>query len=209
MEDVLDLYAEPYDPKRPVVCVDEKSVQLLLEPRPPIPMRLGAPRRFDYTYQRNGTRNLFIGWQPLRGWRHVKVTAQRTKLDFAQYLKELVDLHFPDAERIRLVVDNLNTHTPAVLYEAFEPAEAKRILSRLEFHYTPKHGSWLNMAEIEIAILGKQCLNRRLGDEARLQQEAAAWAESRNAQRATVQWQFTTTDARRKLKHLYPTNLLW
>ncbi len=209
MEEVLDLYAEPYDPAYPVVCVDEKSVQLLRETHPPLPMTPAHPRRYDYTYQRNGTRNLFVFFQPGTGWRHVQVTAQRTKLDFAQCLKELVDVYFPTAERIRLVVDNLNTHTPAVLYEAFPPAEAQRLLSRLEFHYTPKHGSWLNMAEIEIAILSKQCLGRRLPDDERLQQEVAAWETKQNAQQATVHWQFTTTDARTKLKHLYPTNPLW
>ncbi len=209
MEDVLDLYAAPPDPKRPLVCLDEKSVQLLMELRPPQPLRPGQPQRIDYTYKRNGTRNLFIFLAPGTGWRHVKVTAQRTKLDFAQCLKELVDVHFPDTEVIRLVVDNLNTHTPAVLYEAFEPTEARRILSRLEFHYTPKHGSWLNMAEIEIAMLSKQCLDRRLPDEEPLRQEVTAWQEWRNAQRATVQWQFTTADARTKLKHLYPTQLMW
>ncbi len=209
MEDVLDLYAEPYDPAHPQVCIDEKSVQLLRETRLPLRMTTEHPRRHDYTYQRNGTRNLFIFFQPGRGWRHVKLTAQRTKLDFAQCLKELVDVHFPTAERIRLVVDNLNTHTAAVLYEAFPPAEAKRILARLEFHYTPKHGSWLNRAEIEIAILRRQCLRRRLPDEERLQREIAGWEADRNATQATVHWQFTTTDARIKLKHLYPTNLLW
>lgn len=209
MEDVLELYAEPYDPKRPLVCLDEKSVQLLMELRPPQPLQVGHPRRFDYTYKRNGTRNLFVFFQPGTRWRHVQVTAQRTKLDFAQCLKELVDVHFPEAEVIRLVVDNLNTHTPAVLYEAFEPSEARRILAHLEFHYTPKHGSWLNMAEIEIAMLSKQCLNRRLPDEAHLREEVAAWEAWRNRQRAAVQWQFTTVDARTKLKHLYPTQLMW
>ena len=206
MEDVLELYATPPEPKRPLVCLDEKSVQLLMDLRPPRPVGPEHPRRVDYTYKRNGTRNLFMFFAPGTGWRHVQVTAQRTKLDFAHCLKELVDVHFPEAEVIRLVVDNLNTHTPAVLYEAFEPAEAQRILSHLEFHYTPKHGSWLNMAEIEIAMLAKQCLDRRLPDEVRLAAEVGAWAAWRNEQRATVTWQFTTLDARTKLKHLYPHN---
>ncbi len=209
MEDVLDLYAAPSAPNRPTVCLDEKSVQLLMELRPPQPLRPGQPRRIDYTYKRNGTRNLFIFLAPGTGWRHVKVTAQRTKLDFAQCLKELVDVHFPEADVIRLVMDNLNTHTPAVLYEAFDPSEARRLLARLEFHYTPKHGSWLNMAEIEIAMLSKQCLDRRLPDEAQLRTEVAVWQDRRNAQQATVHWQFTTADARTKLKHLYPTQLTW
>lgn len=204
MEDVLDLYAEPYDPKRPQVCFDEVSFQLIIEKRLPLPIRPGQPERFDYEYKRNGTRNLFMFFQPLAGWRHVKVTEHRTKVDFAHCMKDLVDVFFLDADVIRIVLDNLNTHTPAALYEAFKPAEAKRILNRLEFHYTPKHGSWLDMAEIEIGILSRQCLDRRIPDEDTLQREIAAWETSRNEQRATVEWRFTSSDARVKLERLYP-----
>lgn len=205
MEDVLDLYAEPYDPKRPLVCFDEKSIQLIAETRKPLPMEPGQPERFDYEYRRNGTRNLFVFFQPLAGWRHVKVTEHRTKIDFAHCMKDLIDVYFPEAELIRVVQDNLNTHRPAALYEAFKPAEAKRILDRLDFHYTPKHGSWLNMVEIEIAILKKQCLDRRIPDEGTLRREIAAWEAPRNERRATVDWRFTTADARVKLKRLYPS----
>ncbi len=204
MEDVLDVYARPYDPRRPQVCFDEHSVQLIEETRLPLPAKPGQPERYDYEYKRNGTRNLFMFFEPLGGWRHVKVTERRTKLDFAACMRELVDEHFPDADKIVLVLDNLNTHTPASLYEAFEPAEAKRILDRLEIHYTPKHGSWLDMAEIEIGVLIEQCLDDRIPDEATLCREIAAWQQARNGQRATVNWQFTTTDARTKLKRLYP-----
>jgi len=205
MEDILDLYAEPYDPERPLVCFDEKSIQLIAETRKVLPMEPGQPERFDYEYKRNGTRNLFLFFQPLAGWRHVKVTEHRTKIDFAQCMKDLVEVYFPEAEVTRVVLDNLNTHSPAALYEAFEPAEAKRILNRLEFHYTPKHGSWLNMVEIEIAILEKQCLDRRIAAEDTLRREAAAWEAPRNEQQATVDWRFTTADARVKLKSLYPS----
>ena len=204
MEDVLDVYARPYDPQRPQVCFDEHSVQLIEETRLPLPAKPGQPERYDYEYKRNGTRNLFMFFEPLGGWRHVKVTERRTKLDFAACMRELVDEHFPDADKIVLVLDNLNTHTPASLYEAFEPAEAKRILDRLEIHYTPKHGSWLDMAEIEIGVLIEQCLDDRVPDEATLSREIAAWQRARNGQHATVNWQFTTTDARTKLKRLYP-----
>lgn len=204
MEDVLDLYAEPYDPKRPVVCFDEKLVQLIVETRRPLPMEPGKPERFDYEYRRNGTRNLFMFFQPLAGWRHVKVTERRTKIDFSYCMRDLTDVFFPQAEVIRVVQDNLNTHTPASLYEAFEPTEARRILNRLEFHYTPKHSSWLNMVEIEIGVLSTQCLDRRIPDEDTLRHEIAAWEEPRNAQRITVDWHFTTSDARVKLKRLYP-----
>lgn len=204
MEDVLDLYAEPYDPKRPLVCFDEASIQLIIEKRFPLPMQPGQPERFDYEYKRNGTRNLFMFFQPLAGWRHVKVTERRTKIDFAHCMKDLVDVFLPDADVIRVVQDNLNTHTPASLYEAFEPTEAKRILDRLEFHYTPKHGSWLNMAEIEIGILSRQCLDRRIPDADTLRREIAAWQAPRNEQQATVEWRFTTSDARVKLDRLYP-----
>ena len=204
MEDVLDLYAEPYDPKRPQVCFDEAGFQLIIEKRLPLPIRPGQPERFDYEYKRNGTRNLFMFSQPLGGWRHVKVTERRTKIDYAHCMKDLVDVFFPDVDVIRVVQDNLNTHTPAALYEAFEPSEAKRILNRLEFHYTPKHGSWLDMAEIEIGILSRQCLDRRIPDEDPLRREIAAWEASRNEQRATIEWRFTSSDARVKLNRLYP-----
>jgi len=204
MEDVLDVYALPYDPKRPQVCFDEHPVQLIAEKYRPLPPQPGCPERFDYEYQRNGTRNLFLFFQPLTGQRHVQVTDQRTKVDFAQCMRYLVDDLFPGADKVVLVVDNLNTHTPAALYEAFEPAEAKRILDRLEFHYTPKHGSWLNMVEIEIGVLCEQCLADRIPDEEILRREIAAWETARNAQRATINWQFTTLDARNKLKRLYP-----
>ena len=204
MEDVLDLYARPYDPRRPQVCFDEHMVQLIAEKRHPLPPKPGRPERFDYEYQRMGTRNLFLFFQPLAGWRHVRVTEQRTKIDFAHCMLYLVDELFPKVDGIVVVLDNLNTHTPAALYEAFEPAEAKRILDRLEFHYTPKHGSWLNMVEIEIGVLSEQCLDRRIPDTDTLQSEIAAWEVSRNDQRATVDWQFTTAHAREKLKRLYP-----
>jgi hypothetical protein len=205
MEDLLDLYAEPDDPKRPVVCFDESTKQLVAETRVPLPMAPGKPERFDYEYERKGTANLFLSCQPLGGWRHVAVTEQRTKPDFAHQMRALVDVHFPDAETIRLVLDNLNTHTPAALYEAFEPAEARRILKRLEFHYTPVHGSWLNMAELEFSMLSRQCLGRRVPDRDTLVTEVTAWATARNEQRATITWQFTAEDARVKLHRLYPS----
>jgi hypothetical protein len=195
MEDVLDVYAAPYDPKRPQVCFDEHPLQLIAEKRRPLPPKPGRPERFDYEYQRNGTRNLFVFFQPLAGWRHVQVTLQRTKLDFAHCMQYLVDDVFPEADQVVLVFDNLNTHTPASLYEAFEPAEAKRILDRLEL---------LNMAEIEIGVLCEQCLADRIPDEETLCRQIAAWEVARNQQRATVNWQFTTVDARNKLKRLYP-----
>jgi hypothetical protein len=204
MEDVLDVYARPYNPRRPVVCFDEHMVQLIADKRCPLPPKAGRPERFDYEYRRNGTRNLFLFFQPLVGWRHVRVTKRRTKLDFAHCMQYLVDDLFPEAEKIVLVLDNLNTHTPAALYEAFEPAEAKRIWDRLEFHYTPKHGSWLNMVEIEIGVLCDQCLADRIPDEDTLHHEVVAWETTRNEQQATINWQFTTLDARNKLKRLYP-----
>jgi len=204
MEDVLDVYAWPYDPQRPQVCFDEHLVQLVAEKRHPLPAKPGRPERFDYEYQRKGTRNLFLFFQPLIGWRHVKVTERRTKIDFAHCIKYLVDDIFPDADKVILVLDNLNTHGPASLYEAFEPAEAKRIVDRLEFHYTPKHGSWLNMVEIEIGVLCEQCLDDRIPDEETLCRQIAAWEMARNEQQATINWQFTTIDARNKLKRLYP-----
>jgi hypothetical protein len=204
MEDVLDLYAEPYDPTRPTVCFDETSKQLVAETRLPLPMEPGRPERVDYEYERKGTATLFLVTEPLTGWRHVDVTDRRTKHDFAQQMRELVDRHFPNADRIRVVLDNLNTHTPGALYEAFAPEEARRVLRKLEFHYTPVHGSWLNMAELEFSMLARQCLNRRIGDRDTLVAEVAAWEAARNEQRASISWQFTVDDARRKLHRLYP-----
>lgn len=205
MEDVLDLYAESYDPMRPAVCFDESPIQLIGEVKEPLAMQPGQPVRYDYHYKRNGTRNLFVLFQPLAGWRHIKITERRTIVDYAQCMKDLVDVHFPDAEVIRVVQDNLNTHTPWSLYEAFSPDEAERILKRLEFHHTPKHGSWLDMAEIEISALSRQCLNRRIGDEATLCREVAAWESDRNARKVKVKWRFTTANARLKLRRLYPS----
>jgi transposase len=205
MEDVLDLYAEPYSPSRPVVCFDERPVQLLGEVRQPLPPEPGQPQRIDDEYHRNGTCNLFTYFQPLAGWRHVEVTDRRTKQDFAYCMKSLVDVHFPLAKIIRVVIDNLNIHTPAALYETFEAKEARRILKKLEFHYTPKHGSWLNQVEIELSVLSRQCLERRIPNKETLKQEIAAWEESRNQARATVAWRFTTTDALAKLQRLYPS----
>ena len=205
MEDVLDLDAEPHDPARPVVCFDETSKQLIAETRLPLPMEPGKPERVDYEYEREGTANLFLVTEPHTGWRHVDVTDRRTKHDFAQQMRELVDRHFPDATTIRVVLDNLNTHTPGALYEAFTPAEARRILRKLEFHYTPVHGSWLNMAELEFSMLARQCLGRRIGDRDTLATEIAAWEAARNEHRATITWQFTVDDARRKLHRLYPS----
>lgn len=204
MEDVLDLYAEPYDPTRPVVCFDEKPVQLLEETRVPRPVAPGRPALFDYEYRRKGTANLFLAVEPLAGWRQVTVTEQRTKQDFAAQMKRLVDVCYPEADRIRVVLDNLNTHRPASLYETYPPEEARRILRRLEFHHTPKHGSWLNMAEVELAVLSGQCLERRIPDTETLEQETAACVADRNAARATITWRFTVHDARSKLDHLYP-----
>jgi len=204
MEDVLEVYHRPYDPTYPVVCLDETSKQLIAETRVPIAAKPGRVVRFDHEYQRNGTANLFMMFAPLAGWRHVKCTDRHTALDYAQVLKELSDTHFPEATKIVLVQDNLNTHTPASLYEAFEPAEARRLAGRLELHYTPKHGSWLNMAEIELAALAGQCLDRRLADRATMEREVEAWQLARNASGRGVNWRFTTADARIKLKHLYP-----
>ena len=204
MEDVLDLYAEAYDPVRPTVCFDETSKQLIAETRIPLPMVPGKPERVDYEYERRGTANLFLVTEPLTGWRHVDVTDRRTKHDFALQMRDLVDRHFPNATTIRVVLDNLNTHTRSALYEAFPPAEARRVLRKLEFHYTPVHGSWLNMAEIEFSLLARQCLNRRIGDRDTLVAEIAAWQNARNEQRATIRWQFTVDDARHKLHRLYP-----
>ena len=209
MEDVLDLYAEPEDIRRPRVCFDECPYQMIREVRPVVPAKPGQPERHDYEYHREGTCNLFLFLQPHVGWRHVKVTSQRTAQDFAYCMKDLVDVHFPEVERVRVVLDNLNTHTPAALYATFPPAEARRLVRRLEFHYTPKHGSWLNMAESEFAVLSGQCLDRRLPDRDTVQREVIAWETERNAHRAIINWRFTATDAREKLKHLYPSKSLW
>jgi DDE superfamily endonuclease len=205
MEDVLEVYTRPYDPRRPQVCLDETSRQLLGDVSPPCPVAPGRPAREDYGYVRHGVCNLFLVTEPLAGWRHVTCSDRRTRIDWANTIKELVDLHYPDAEQIVLVQDNLNTHTPASLYEAFAPAEAKRLADKLELHYTPKHGSWLNMAEIELAMLTQQCLDRRLADRATPERETAAWQGARNAAGRGVNWRFTTEDARIKLQHLYPT----
>ena len=205
MEDVLDVYARPHDPLHPLVCFDESNKEQHIEVETPLPLEPGQPQRYESSYERNGVSNLFMFFAPLHNWRHVKVTDRRTNADWAQCMKDLVDVHFPDAERIVLVQDNLSTHTPAALYSAFAPQEAKRIWDRLEFHYTPKHGSWLNMAEIELSVLARQCLKRRIPDQPNLMREVAAWEHDRNAAKASVQWRFTTADARIKLTKLYPT----
>ena len=205
MEDVLDLYAEPYDPARPVVCFDETSTQLLADARPPIPAKPGRPRREDYEYVRGGTRNLFLTCEPLAGWRHVEITERRTKLDFAHQMRWLVVEAYPEAEVIRVVLDNLNTHRKAPLYEAFPAAEARRIARKLEFHYTPKHGSWLNMAEIEFSVISRRCLGQRHPDEDSLCRGVHALEQERNEAQAIINWQFTTQDARTKLHRLYPS----
>jgi hypothetical protein len=205
MEDVLEVYRRPYDPQRPVVCLDEQSKQLVKETRDAIPAKPGRNQRDDYEYERNGTANLFMRFEPLAGRRRVKVTDQRTKVDFAQVIREMVDQDYAQAEAIVLVMDNLNTHKPASLYEAFEPSEARRLVEKLEIHYTPKHGSWLNMAETELSILTKQCLDRRIPDATTLRSEVAAWERTRNKAKSKIQWQFTTPDARIKLKKLYPS----
>ena len=205
MEDILDIYKLSYDPKHPQVCMDETSKQLISEVQQPIPAKSGRVKRIDYEYERQGVANLFMLFEPLRGWRHVKVTDHRTRQDWAHLMKELVDVHYPEAEFIRLVMDNLNTHTAGALYETFEPAEAKRILDKLEFHYTPKHGSWLDMAEIEFSVLSRQCLDRRIEDKVLLTSEVEAWEKERNEQWIKIDWRFTTEDARIKLKKLYPS----
>jgi hypothetical protein len=204
MEDVLDVYTRPHDPARPLVCLDETSKQLVAETRQPEPMRPGQPARHDYEYKRNGTANLFMLFAPLEGWRHVEVTGRRTAIDYAKILRDLADIHFPSASKIVLVQDNLNTHRPASLYEAFEPAEARRIIERFEWHFTPKHGSWLNLAESELAILSSQCLDRRIPDVPALKREVNAWRKRRNTHNTKAKWHFTTTKARVKLRSLYP-----
>lgn len=205
MEDVLDVYGQPYDPTCPVVTFDERPVQLISETRLPIPAEPGQLARYDYEYKREGTANLFEFFQPLAGWRHVKVTLRRTKIDFAHCMKDLVDVHFPDAVKIKIVLDNLNTHDISSLYEAFEPAEALHIARKLEFHFTPKHGSWLNMTEIEFSILSRQVLDQRIPNTAMLAQGIDSWQARRNAEHATINWRFTPQVARETLARLYPS----
>lgn len=204
MEDILEVYQRPYDPENPLVCLDETSKQLIAETRVPSAAKPGQPARQDYEYRRNGTANLFMMFAPLEGWRHVTVTDRHTALDYAQVLKQLSDTHFPGAQKIVLVRDNLNTHKPASLYQAFPPAEARRLVERFEWHYTPKHGSWLDMAESELGVLSSQCLDRRIPDQRVLKEEVEAWEAGRNRKHAKADWQFTTADARVKLKRLYP-----
>lgn len=204
MEDILDLYAEPYQPAFPVICFDEVPYQMVSETRLPLPMQIGKPLRFDFEYQREGTCNLFMFLQPLAGWRHVKVTDRRTKQDFAWCMKDLVEIHFPEAKKIRVALDNLNTHSPAAFYEAFPPEQARQLTRKLEFHYTPEHSSWLNMAEVEISVLTSQCLDRRLSSKKIVESEVGAWEADRNAAKATIDWRFTIPNARDKLKKLYP-----
>ena len=205
MEDVLDVYRRSYDPLHPVVCLDETSKQLLASVREGQPMKSGRVEREDYEYERHGVSNLFLWCEPLTGRRHVAVTDRRTKVDWAQVVRDLVDTYYPEAEKIILVMDNLNIHTPAALYEAFPPETAKRIADRIEIHHTPKHGSWLDVAEIELSALARQCLDRRIPDQETLIKEVAAWERERNAASVTVDWQFTSDAARVKLKHLYPS----
>ena len=204
MEDVLEVYTQPYDPKRPQVCMDETSKQLLSDLRQALPVQAGQPERIDYEYQREGVADLFMFFEPLAAKRFVKVTDQRTRKDWAQAMKELADEKYPQAEKIVIVMDNLNTHSPASFYETFEPEEALRLTNRFEFHLTPKHGSWLNMAEIELGVIIRQCLSRRIADKKTLETEVNAWQNERNAKVGKVDWRFKTADARIKLKHLYP-----
>ena len=207
MEDVLDVYERPYDPRFPQVCLDETTKTLTGQTREPVPAAPGQPTREDYEYERKGVADLFLATEPLRGWRHVWVTEQRTRRDFAHVIRDLVEVHYPDAERIVLVMDNLNTHTGASLYATFPPAEAKRLLDKLEIHYTPAHGSWLNMAEIELAVLNRQCLDRRIGEPSVLKGEVALWAAKRNLAQTKIVWRFRSADARLRLRHLYPSVL--
>lgn len=205
MEDILELYAEPLDASRPVVCMDELSKELHGQVTDPIPPEPGRPLKQDYEYMRNGTANAFLLLCPLLGWRHLEVTARRGYLEFAQVMKALVDVHFPKAEKIRVVLDNLNTHVIGALYEAFPPEEARRIANRLEFHYTPKHASWLNMAELEFSVLSRQCLNRRIATAKGLRNAIAAWEQERNTKKAKIVWSFRVADARKKLHWVYPS----
>jgi hypothetical protein len=205
MEDVLDVYARPYEPKRPVVTIDEGGKQLIGDVRPPLPTRPGRPKRQDYEYTRAGMANLFLAFEPLAGRRRVEVTERKTSADFARFARRVLDEWYPAADRVVFVLDNLSTHAPAAFYEAFPPAEARRLCERVEWHYTPKHGSWLNVAELELSVLARQCLDRRIPDIGTLRREVAAWEADRNAAVVTVDWQFTTADARTRLKRLYPT----
>jgi hypothetical protein len=205
MEDVLEVYTRPYNPQRPQVCVDETSKQLVAETRAPLPATPGQPERVDYEYERQGTANLFMVFEPLAGQRRVHVTERRTAVDFAHLLREVSEAQYPHADKIVLVLDNLNTHKLASLYEAFPPAEARRLMERFELHYTPKHGSWLNMAETELSVLATQCLDRRIPDPTTLTREVAAWEHQRNTAKCRVEWRFTTHDARIKLQRLYPS----
>jgi hypothetical protein len=204
MEDILEVYTRAYDPKRPQVCMDETSKQLLADLLEPVPAQPSKPHRVDYEYKRQGVADLFMFFEPLTGKRYIKVTDQRTRKDWALAMQELADVIYPQVEQIVVTMDNLNTHTPASFYETFEPDEARRLINRFEFHYTPKHGSWLNMAEIELGVLSRQCLNRRIANKATLGSEVKAWQVDRNAKVVKVDWRFTTADARIKLKHLYP-----
>ena len=209
MEDVLDVYGEAYDETQPVVCFDERPCPLIADTRAPQACRPGQARRVDYEYERHGVCNAFLMFQPLAGWRSVKVTDRRTKSDFAHIMRELVDVHFPQAQRIRVVLDNLNVHTLAALYEAFPAHEARRIVKKLEFHFTPKHASWLNMAEIEFSVMVRQCLKRRIGERATLETELNAYVQRRNNAKETVRWQFDIQQARTKLGRLYPQLPAW
>ncbi len=205
MEDVLCVHMRPYDEEYPVINMDEICKQLIKETRKPIPMKPGEPERYDFEYERKGVRNLFLVCEPLKGRRYVKVTEHRTKRDWAFFIREIVDVHYPNAKKVVLLMDNLNTHVLYALYETFDPEEARRLIEKLEIHYTPKHGSWLNMAEIELSVLSGQCLDRRIESEDELKREVASWQEKRNNKEAKVNWHFTTQDARTKLKRLYPS----
>jgi transposase len=204
MEDILALYSQPEDPKRPLICMDEVPKQLLSDIQAPLPAQPGQPLRVDYEYKRHGVANLFMFFAPFLGQRQIKTTNSRTRLDWAEAMRELSDEIHPEAEKIIVILDNLNTHTPAAFYLAFEPEEARRLVNRFEFHFTPKHGSWLNMAEIELSVLSRQCLNRRIPDEQTLHHEVQAWTVDRNSKVVKVDWRFSTADARIKLKRLYP-----
>nr|WP_201390406.1 IS630 family transposase [Ktedonobacter sp. SOSP1-85] len=205
MEDVLEVYQRPYDPKRPQVCMDEASKQLLADTRERLPLQKGKPERYDYEYEREGTANLFIATEPLTGRRVVAVTERRTRVDWAHFVRDLIEVQYPDAEKIVFVMDNLNTHTPASLYEAFPAQEARRLAEKVEIHWTPKHGSWLNMAEIELSVLARQCLGERIAGKQELCQRVSAWQDQRNQAQMKINWRFTTADARIKLKRLYPS----
>lgn len=205
MEDVLEVYQRPYDPLRPLVCLDETFKQLIGETRQPLPMRPGSVERFDHVYTRNGVASLFVAFEPLRGWREILVTDRRRRVEWAEFVRSLIEGPYRDADKIVLVMDQLNTHSAASFYEAFPPAEAKRLAERVEIHYTPKHGSWLNMAEIELSVLARQCLPRRIARSETLKEKVARWVEARNQRCGKVDWQFTTADARIKLRRLYPS----